>query len=146
MASHCRAAQNSIDRQADLFRLAERDHGISLSLLARRTEIPVQTLRTWSKGTVMPAWALFKLGQEGGIPDELLSLLGEPFKRAVSTDDENAEGAIDDAAEAAMDLALTVGRARHPNGPGGTAIVPQERAEIEEKARIAMAAIRQVLA
>jgi hypothetical protein len=106
----------------------------------------VQTLRTWSKGTVMPAWALFKLGQEGGIPDELLSLLGEPFKRAVSTDDENAEGAIDDAAEAAMDLALTVGRARHPNGPGGTAIVPQERAEIEEKARIAMAAIRQVLA
>lgn len=135
MADRCKATQHSIDRQGDMFRLAERDHGLTLTVLSRRTEIPAPTLKTWRDGTVMPAWALFKLGGEGGVPDDLLSMIGEPFRRAVVSDDAEQEGLIDDLAEGASRFTHAVSRARHPNGPGGTAIVPQERAEIIDIAR-----------
>jgi hypothetical protein len=137
--------QFSIDQQADLFRFAERDHGLTIPVISRRTGISTSTLRDWRDGAAMPAWAIFALGHDGGVPDELLSMLGEPFKRAVTSDDAVSDGVLDDAAEAAADFAASVRRARHPNGPGGTAIVPQERGEIEEKARAAGAKLRLVL-
>lgn len=93
----------------------------------------------------MPAWAIFALGHDGEVPDELLSLLGEPFKRAVTSCDGPDEGLFDDAAAAASALVCAVGQARHPDGPGGTTIVPQERAKLEEVARTLLAAVRKVL-
>ncbi|WCT78898.1 hypothetical protein [Novosphingobium humi] len=135
MADRCKATQHSIDRQGDMFRLAERDHGLTLTVLSRRTEIPAPTLKTWRDGTVMPAWALFKLGGEGGIHDDLLSMIGEPFRRAVVSEDAAQEGLIDDLAESAARFTQAAALARHPNGPGGTAIVPQERAALIDIAR-----------
>lgn len=77
----------------------------------------------------MPAWALFKLGKVGGVPDDLLSMVGEAFERHVATD-EDGEGDLDTAAVDAGEAQNAVQRARHPNSPGGIAIVPQERAAI----------------
>lgn len=145
MAEKCQLTRNSIEQQKRMFLLAKRDHGLSLATLEELTQIPNATLRGWSEGTTMPAWALFKLGYEGGVPDHLLSMIGEPFKRSVTSDDAASDGVLDDAAEAAADFAASVRRARHPNGPGGTAIVPQERGEIEEKARVAGAKLRLVM-
>lgn len=143
MADFCRNAQNSVANQAELFRLAERDHGLSLKLLSAKTRIPYNTLRSWRDGTVMPAWGLFKLGKEGGVPDYLLSFIGEPFERAVVTA-EDGEGDFDTAGLDAGELAHEVQRARHPASPGGVKIVPQEAAVITLKARKSASSARKV--
>lgn len=144
MQDICPHVRNSVSNQAEMFRLAERDCGLSINLLARKTHIPKTTLAGWAKGTVMPAWALFKLGKEGGVPDELLSLIGEPFERHVGTD-EPGEGDLDTAGLDAGDVAHAVQRARSPHSPGGVAIVPQERAEIIPLMRKTAASARRAI-
>lgn len=141
MSDLCQSARNSVSMQGEMFRLAARDHGLSIKLLCLKTGIPKTTLEGWSKGTVMPAWALFKLGKEGGIPDELLSLIAEPFERHVGTD-ESGDGDLDTAALDAGELHQAVSRARHPASPGGTAIVPQEVAAITPILRRSVASAR----
>ncbi len=137
-------ARNSVAAQTDLFRFAARDHGLSIKVLHLRTDIPMSTLAGWSSGTVMPAWGLFKLGRDGGVPDHLLSLVGEPFERHVGTD-ESGDGDLDTAALDATSFARAVAAARHPAGPGGTAIVPQEVAMIVPFARQAIASMRRAV-
>lgn len=134
MADLCTFARNSVAAQADLFRYAERDHGITLRILHLRTDIPLSTLKGWKDGAAMPAWALGKLGKEGEVPDHLLSLILEPFTRHVGTDEEG-EGDLDTAALDSSEFAQAVQRARHPLSPGGVAIIPQERAAIIPIAR-----------
>jgi hypothetical protein len=143
MADICRIAQNSVANQGELFRLAERDHGLSLKLLSAKTGIAYNTLRSWRDGTVMPAWGLFKLGSAGGVPDYLLSFVAEPFERAVVTA-EDGDGDFDTAGLDASELAHEVQRARHPASPGGTRIVPQEAAIITLKARKSASSARKV--
>lgn len=145
MADLCQSARNSVSMQGELFRLAERDHGLSLKVLHLKTRIAKTTLEGWRSGTVMPAWALFKLGKEGGVPDELLSLIGEPFERSVRTD-EDGEGDLDTAGLDAGDVVHAVQKARHPASPGGIAIVPQERAEIIPLLRKSAASARRAVA
>lgn len=144
MTELCRSARNSVSAQVDLFRFAERDHGLSLRVLHLRTDIPLSTLAGWSRGTVMPAWGLFKLGCKGGVPDHLLSLVGEPFERHVGTD-ERGEGDLDTAALDASEFARAVQQARHPASPGGVAIVPQECAVIVPLAKQATASGRKAV-
>lgn len=62
---------------------------------------------------------------EAGIPDDLLSLLLEPFARHVGSDG-NTEVMFDHAAADAMAFATQASAARSPDSPGGTTIVPQE--------------------
>jgi hypothetical protein len=145
MADLCRIARNSVSVQADVFRYAERDHALSIKVLHLRTDIAVNTLRGWASGnTAMPAWAMFKLGKQGGIPDHLLSLIGEGFERHVGTDEEG-DGDLDTAALDASEFQAAVQRARHPASPGGTAIVPQEIAEIVPIGRKAIASGRRAV-
>jgi len=144
MADICRTAQNSVANQGEMFRLAERDHGLSLKLLSAKTDIPYNTLRSWRDGTVMPAWGLFKLGKDGGVPDCLLSFIAEPFNRHVGTD-ADGEGDLDAAAEDAGAVASAVRRARSPNSLGGIQIVPQERAEILPLVRRSAASSRRAV-
>lgn len=125
----CQLARNSVSSQIDMFDLARRDHGLSILRLHQKTKIAKSTLNDWATGTPMPAWALFKLGKVGGVPDDLLSMVGEAFERHVATD-EDGEGDLDTAAVDAGEAQNAVQRARHPNSPGGIAIVPQERAAI----------------
>ena len=141
MTEHCQQAQNSIDAQGDMFRLADRDHGLSLQRLHLKTKISKNTLKGWANGTVMPAWALFKLGSVGGIPDHLLSLVGEPFERHVGTD-ETGDGDLDTAGIDMADAVHAIAKARHPASPGGVAIVPQEVAQILPLIRTACSSAR----
>ena len=150
MPDLCQSARNSVAMQHEMFCLAERDHGLSLKVLSLKTKIPQSTLQGWAKDpsryptAQMPAWALFKLGRDGGVPDKLLSLVAEPFERHVATD-EDGEGDLDTAADDADELATEVRRARHPKSPGGTVIVPQERSKIVQLARKAAASSRRAV-
>lgn len=58
----------------------------------------------------------------------------------------DGEGDLDDAALDAGDAAQAVQRARHPNSPGGVAIVSQERAEIIPLMRKSAASARRAVA
>ena len=133
MADRCAATRNSIGNQAELFRLAERDYGLSIKLLAAKTDIPVATLRDWRDGTVMPAWALFKLAHEGGVPDYLVSFIAEPFRRAVVMDEQESD--LDLIAADAAEFSHEYAKARNAHGPGGIAIVPQEAAVLMDIAK-----------
>ena len=128
MANLSLPARDSVDAQRELFRIAARDYGLTISVIAARSPLCESTMKGWRDGAAMPAWAVGALG-EAGIPDHLLSLVLEPFGRFVVTDDDG-EGDLDTAGLDAGDVAHAVQRARHPNSPGGIAIVPQERAEI----------------
>lgn len=139
MADLSLPARDSVAAQRDLFRRAEKEEGLSLRALAARSPIPFSTLKGWRDGAAMPAWALGALG-DAGVPDELLSLVLEPFGRRVVTD-ADIEGDLDTAAIVAVDFASEVQRARHPKSPGGTAIVPQEAAVIHPKRQRAVAAM-----
>lgn len=136
-------ARNSVNRQADLFRLAKARHGLDFATLETLSGIPRSTLRDWSKGTVMPAWAIGELG-EAGVPDELLSLITAPFNRDVTTAAPDDGSQLDDLGEAADELASKVRHARHPKSIGGVAIVPQEASEIKETGRRVVAMARAV--
>jgi hypothetical protein len=116
-----------------MFRRAGYEHGLTLRVLASRSPVPFSTLKGWATGTAMPAWAIGALG-EAGIPDDLLSLLLEPFGRHVSTDD-CGTSVMDHAASEAMSFAQEHVKARSPDSPGGMTIVPQEERVLQMKAR-----------
>ncbi len=127
MASLCQPAQDSVAAQAEMFRRARVEFGLTPDVIHQRFKpLKVSTMREWAKGAAaMPAWAIGALG-EAGVPDDLLSLVMEPFARHVSTnadEDQDLDGLAEDAAEYSHEYA----RARHPSSPGGVSIVPQEK-------------------
>lgn len=144
MADLSLPARDSVAAQQELFRRAGSEEGLSLAALhARDKHLRMSTLRGWASGeTAMPAWAIGALG-EAGIPDHLLSLVTAPWTRSVVTDEET-DSDMDDAADAAGEVVTAVRRARHPNSPGGVAIVHTEKAEIVPLVRRARAKLRKV--
>ena len=84
--------RDSVDAQRELFRLAAKEVGLTIAVIAARSPLKVSILKGWANGTAMPAWAIGALG-EAGVPDHLLSLLLEPFGRHVGTD-ENEDGCL----------------------------------------------------
>lgn len=138
-------SRDSVEAQRELFRRATSDAGLSIGALAKRhPDLKATTMAGWRDGADMPAWALFALGQ-AGVPDHILSLIGAPFAKHVGTD-EDGDGDLDTAADAALDFAHDVQRARSPKSPGGTAIVPQERVRIVPKGQRACSLIRSAAA
>lgn len=140
MADLSLPARDSVAAQRELFRRAAADHQLPIASLAKRSGVSASTLKGWNDGAAMPAWAVGALGA-AGVPDELLSLITEPWQRCVVTE-EGGDGDLDTAAIEASEFAQTVQRARHPNSPGGVAIVPQEAAAIHPKRQRAAAAMR----
>lgn len=136
--------QDSIEAQREMFRLAEKECGLSLSVIAARSPLKLPTLKGWRNGAAMPAWAVGALG-DAGVPDHLLSLVLAPFGKHVGSD-EDGEGDLDTAALDAGEAQQAVQRARHPAGPGGVAIVPQEKAEIIPLVRRAVGSGRRAIA
>lgn len=130
MADLSQSARNSVELQREMFRLAEKEHGLSLAVLSRTRDIPLSTLKGWRDGAAMPAWALGELR----IPDDLASLVLQPFQKHVGTDEEG-DGDLDVLGLEALGLAGEVAAARSPSSPGGTNIVPIEKAQIGAKAR-----------
>lgn len=122
------------EAQRRIFRLAERDQGLSLKAINLDSGIPYNTIRSYASGeAVMPVPAMLKL--VGVIPDELLSQLLDPVKRCLMPTDTGDDPDLDALGEDAAAVEAEVRRARKPDSPGGTNIVPIERSAIIGKAR-----------
>ena len=115
-----------------MFRLAERDCGLSIKVLVLETGIPKTTLEGWKSGTTMPAWALGALGK-AGVPDHLLSLCLAPFAKHVGTDT-NGDGALDELVRETAGFTSDYLEATAPDSPGGSNVVPMEAAKLAERA------------
>ena len=124
----CEITQAVEAGQLAMFRLAERNHGLSLKILSLESGIPHGTLRSYAQGTAMPVSALVKLS--GVIPNELISLMLDPGGKVLA-DAEQDETDIDDLARAAVDILQRYVSARHPDGPGGIRIVHSEVPDIK---------------
>jgi hypothetical protein len=78
--------------QTRIFRLAERDYGLSLKAISVESGIPYNTIRSYNghngAPVAMPLTALLKL--VGVIPDDLLSHLLDPVDRRIA-DTETAD-------------------------------------------------------
>jgi hypothetical protein len=121
------------EAQRRIFRLAERDHGISLKIAGLDSGIPYNTIRSYASGeAVMPVPAMLKL--VGVIPDDLLSYLLEPVQRHI-VEDGNGDFDADALGREAHGLAGEVQQARSPDSPGGTNIVPIEKQAIRSRAQ-----------
>lgn len=122
----------TLEAQRRVFRLAERNHGLHLKTIHLDSGIPYNTIRSYASGeAVMPISALNKLCDV--IPDELLSQLTGPGKRAIVAIAEGDDPDFDALGQAGLELAAEVNRSRRPDSPGGTNIVPIEKQAIQTK-------------
>jgi hypothetical protein len=137
----CEIAQAVEAGQLAMFRLAERDHGLSLKIIQLDTGIPYGTLRSYVSGTAMPVSALLKLAKV--IPAHLINLMLDPGGKAL-TDAEPDEADLDDAVIAGLELAIKWAKARHPRSSSGIAIDHTERPDIERAVAAATAAVGRV--
>ncbi len=124
---------NIVERQKKaqqrIFRLANRDHGLTLKAISLDTGIGYSTIQTWANGSsVMSITSLFQL--VGVIPNELLSLLLPSGHIIV----EVPEG-IDHDIIAPMIAGYLRDKdgAHHPDSPGGREISDCERTGLDEK-------------
>lgn len=76
-------ARRSVAAQSHMFRLAERDHGLTRKVLHLETGIPVSTLKAWANDTAMPVYGLAILAKV--VPDYLTSLVVEAAGKCIST-------------------------------------------------------------
>lgn len=133
-SSNDRVTVLTLEAQADMFRLAERDHGLCLKALSSKSNIPYNTLRSY-KGSgcepaVMPVSAVNKLA--GIVPDYLLSYVFDPSGRCIVPQQPD-EGDHDTFAGNCIDIAAATARARHPESPGGISIVDSEDRELRAR-------------
>ena len=120
-------------RQADWFRLAKRDHDLSIKRLSSLTGIPDTTLTTWATGeTAMPAWALFELAEH--IPDDLTCMLVERSGKYVGTC-ETGDGGFEKLGRETAAYTNELLQAHDPDSPGGVNVTPIEEALLKHRAR-----------
>lgn len=120
--------RDSVEQQAELFRLAESRFGLKISHIADRTGISLSTLKGWRGGAAMPAWGLFAMKQ-AGVPDELLSLVSRPFGCSVTS---RTEIDIEELCEIASELDQMYTDARRPASEAGIHIGHTESARLHE--------------
>jgi hypothetical protein len=136
MAHNDRITALTLTAQRRIFRLAQRDHGLTLKAISIDSGIPYNTIRCYAgnngEQSVMSVPALIKL--IGIIPDELLSQLLAPADRHLESDDEDEDTEFDDLADHGDNLARLVRQARHPASPGGTEIIAVEEDQIKRAA------------
>lgn len=137
MASGDRITAEVLKAQNRIFRLAQRDHGLTLKAISIDSGIPYNTIRCYAgnnaEQSVMSVPALIKL--IGVIPDELLSQILGPADRHLERDEEDEDSEYDDLADHGDNLARLVRQARHPQSPGGTEIIATEEEQIKRAAR-----------
>jgi hypothetical protein len=128
MRDRSQSEQLFVSRQIDVFRIANRDHDLSIKRLALLASIPKTTLGTWARGeAAMPAWALFELAEH--IPDDITSILCEGSKKYIGSTDRGDSDLTALAREAAgftSDLLDAEADGR---------LSPQEKGKLKERAR-----------
>lgn len=136
-------ARDCVEAQREMFRQAERECGLTIALIAKRSPLKASTLQGWRDGAAMPAWGLGAL-HAAGIPLHILSQVLDAYALHVG---ENAPADdLEELADASRDFIHEHDKARSPTSPGGVAIVPQERAVIVPLARKVKAKARKVAA
>ena len=81
MSNLDREQRDVVDRQERALRLAERDHGLTIAVLAAETGLSESVLRSYRTGTAMPLHNAVKLARI--LPDHLVSLWFEPAGKMV---------------------------------------------------------------
>ena len=115
--------------QQRIFRLAERDHGLTRKAISLDSGINYDSVCNYAKGeTEMSVSALISM--VGVIPDELLSLLLPEGRVIVRAPDGLNHDQIE---EAARDYLAEKGRAHHPDSPAGREISDCEQALLDRK-------------
>jgi hypothetical protein len=118
-----------LSAQEAMLRLAERDYGLTAKRLHAETKIPLSTIQSWRRATAPACMSLADfVAVCRVIPDDLTTLCLEPAGKNIG----EAATDLDELATHASDYAHEYQKARHPNSPGGTAIVPQEAATLHE--------------
>lgn len=115
--------------QERVFRLAQRDHGLTLKAISLDSGIGYTTVQSYANGnSVMSIASLFCL--VGVIPNELLSLLLPEGQRIVTVPEQIDHDEID---ELCRDYSATKAAAHHPESEAGRDIGPGEHAELSGK-------------
>lgn len=118
--------------QERIFRLAERDHGLTLKAISMDSKIGYTTIQSYARGqAVMSAASLFRL--VGVIPDELLSLLLPDGRHIVRAPDEIDHDALCDLAQ---DYVHTKAAAHRADSEAGVKIGPGEEARLRGKVTV----------
>ena len=133
MPHDCAETQSTLAAQKVMFRLADRDHGITHKMVHLDTRMSLSAIGQYARGeSVMSVAAMRKLSKMRDFPSELLSLLLDGTDRHIVDGDDDNE--LDTLGEDADAVAAEVRRARHPDSPGGVDIVDIEEARIRAKA------------
>jgi hypothetical protein len=120
-----------LSAQMDIFRLARRDYGLTLTEISGKANIPYQNVKLYAGGhNAMSIATLLKL--VGVIPDDLLSRIFAPVERQLASSqcefDHDAMGAD------CIEYGSKLQRARSPNSPAGVEIAPCEDADLRAHA------------
>lgn len=83
MAAEIDIPRNVLAAQERMFRLADRDYGLTRKAICLETGISIGTLTSWTRGVQMPLAAFVRLSKV--IPDELTSLCLEAADKFVGT-------------------------------------------------------------
>jgi hypothetical protein len=119
--------------QAEMFRLAEHIHGLTLATIESEAGLRDGALKPYNHSNIfarakMPLWIFVRVCAV--IPDDVTSLAFEKIGKCIRSVDGGDD--LDALAIEAADFAHTYSRARHPASPGGTTIVPQEAATLHD--------------
>lgn len=131
--------RDSVEAQRELFRLAAKECGLTISVIAARSPLPESTMKGWRDGAAMPAWAVGALGQ-AGVPDHILSLVLEPFGRHVGTDEAN-DGDLD-----ALGREGAHFLAEKADAEADGKVTPIEKSKLKDRARRIAGVARKVAA
>lgn len=112
-----------------MLRLAERDYDLSVKTLNAETGIPIPTLNSWKRDTMMPLGGFVALCRV--IPDDLTSLLLEPAEKHVGTN-ETPDGDAHALARDGGDYNVAYLNATDPASENGAEISPRERAGLHD--------------
>ncbi len=123
----CRLSGLVLEAQKRVFRLAERDHGLTYKAISLDSGLAYNTVRNYAHGeAMMSVISLLKL--VGVIPDYLLSHLLAPVERQVVTS--QTEMDHDELGANCIRFGGKLQQARSPNSPEGVDIAPCEDAEL----------------
>lgn len=127
MATDCRITHLTLETQKRIFRLSERDYGLTQKAVSMDSGIPYTTIRTYASGeAVMPVTALVKL--VGVIPDSLLSQLLDPAARCIVRIPAGVD--YDEVSKVCREFLDEKERAHHPQSEQGREIGPVESREL----------------
>lgn len=122
MSHDSNIAERQKQAQERVFRLAQRDHGLSLKAISLDSGIGYTTVQSYAKGeAVMSIAALFKL--IGIVPDELLSLLLPDGRQIVCAPEDIDHDALCDLA---TDYVHAKSAAHREDSEAGVRIGPNE--------------------